>query len=338
MPVLCWRHHTLIQALLSRGPLKEEEFHSLFSDVTGKNAGTNQQLFNDYLRKINMELSYVQFELRAFRNQYDGSVYYGVVNNVADEQSKLGTKYTVPQIAFYKGIIEAIVQDATAQGSLSNIDALYVRLESQVPSGTGSEAQCGLSQVPAAFKNFSASQKEKTIEELIRDKWLCPNPDGKIGLGVRSFLDLRSWFHNNDVPACEVCNEAAVKADLCPNESCSVRIHHYCLKRKFSQRRVERVCPGCGTEWPYIVPKAEILEDIIDDSNDLSQRQTRSQSQSQSQPTRDVSHRKRGRTTCRDVKAEAVGSGGSSQTSVDIPPDMRRKTTRSSARLRSAAS
>lgn len=52
-----------------------------------------------------MELSYVQFELRAFRNQYDGSVYYGVVNNVADEQSKLGTKYTVPQIAFYMGIV-----------------------------------------------------------------------------------------------------------------------------------------------------------------------------------------------------------------------------------------
>ena len=68
-------------------------------------SGTNQQLFNDYLRKINMELSYVQFELRAFRNQYNGSVYYGVVNNVADEQSKLGTKYTVPQIAFYKGIV-----------------------------------------------------------------------------------------------------------------------------------------------------------------------------------------------------------------------------------------
>ncbi|CAH2042920.1 unnamed protein product [Thlaspi arvense] len=66
--------------------------------------GTHQKLFNDYLLMINKELAFVQFELRACRNQYDGKVYYGVVNNVADEQSKLGTKYTVPQIAFYKGI------------------------------------------------------------------------------------------------------------------------------------------------------------------------------------------------------------------------------------------
>lgn len=68
-------------------------------------SGNAQPFFNEYLRKINKELAYVQFELRACRNQYDGKVYYGVVNNVADEQSKLGTKYSVPQIAFYKAVV-----------------------------------------------------------------------------------------------------------------------------------------------------------------------------------------------------------------------------------------
>jgi hypothetical protein len=38
-------------------------------------------------------------------NQYDGTVYYGVVNTIADEESKLGSKYSVPQIAFYKGLV-----------------------------------------------------------------------------------------------------------------------------------------------------------------------------------------------------------------------------------------
>ena len=47
----------------------------------------------------------MQFELRACINQYDGMVYYGVVNNIVDEESKLGTKYSVPQIAFYKGLV-----------------------------------------------------------------------------------------------------------------------------------------------------------------------------------------------------------------------------------------
>ncbi|GMG98362.1 hypothetical protein Nepgr_000202 [Nepenthes gracilis] len=252
MPELTWKHHTLIQALLSRGPLKAEEFHEIFEGVTGRNPGAHEQLFNEYLLKINKELSYIQFELRGCRNQYDGKVFYGVVNNVADEQSKIGTHYTVPQIAFYKGIIEAIVQDSAGQGSISNIDALNIRLDNQVPTVTESQVQDGASvAVPTAFKNFSLSQKEKTLDEFVKDRWLCFTPDGKIGLGVRSFLDLRSWFHHNDVAVCDVCNEAAVKAELCPNEGCAVRIHKYCLIKKFSQRKAEKVCPGCNIAWPY---------------------------------------------------------------------------------------
>jgi hypothetical protein len=38
-------------------------------------------------------------------NQYDGVVYYGVVNNIVDDESKLGTKYSVPQVAYYKGLV-----------------------------------------------------------------------------------------------------------------------------------------------------------------------------------------------------------------------------------------
>lgn len=68
-------------------------------------ADNDQQLFNSYLLTINKALSFAQFELRGCRNQYDGRVYYGLVNNVSDEQSKLGTKYSVPQIAFYKAIV-----------------------------------------------------------------------------------------------------------------------------------------------------------------------------------------------------------------------------------------
>ncbi|MFS7907508.1 putative transcription factor C2H2 family [Helianthus anomalus] len=256
MPPLSWRHHTLIQAVLSRGPLKEKDFHSIFSDVTGKTLDSHKRLFNEYLKEINRELAYVQFELRACRNQYDGFVYYGVINTVADEQSKLGTKYSVPQIAFYKGIIEAIVQDTTARGTISNIEALNIRLENQV----------GSSEIPPALKNFTMSQKEKAIHEFIQDQWLCATSDGNIGLGVRSFLDLRSWFHNNEVPKCDVCNEAGIKADLCPNENCTVRIHEYCLKAKFSLTRNEKVCPGCGTQWPYVVTKAEAVEEEEDDT------------------------------------------------------------------------
>lgn len=325
MPELSWRHHTLIQALLSRGPLKEEEFHTIFTGITGKNPETHQQMFNDYLLKINTELSYVQFELRGCRNQYDGKVYYGVVNNVADEQSKLGTKYTIPQIAFYKGVIDAIVQDVTAQGSISNIDALNIRLEDQVTGGMSAESQGGgQHQVPPALKNFSISQKEKTLGELVKDQWLCSTSNGTIGLGVRSFLDLRSWFHNNDVPSCEVCNEGAVKAELCQNEGCNVRIHTYCLKKKFSQKMVKRVCPGCGVQWKY----PESIAEATEEDDELNGRPPNGEAQTQT--SAGPSKRKRPK-VCLTEDANKVGSDF---TRPDLLVSVVRRATRSSARAR----
>lgn len=68
-------------------------------------AATHQQLFNDTLLKINKDLAYLQLELRACVNQHDGMVYYGVVNNIPDEESKLGTKYSVRQVTYYKGLV-----------------------------------------------------------------------------------------------------------------------------------------------------------------------------------------------------------------------------------------
>ncbi|KAG2559787.1 hypothetical protein PVAP13_8KG009400 [Panicum virgatum] len=209
MAPLSWRHHTLLQALLTRGPLSERDFHAVFAAVSGKNPATHQQLFNDTLLKINKELAFLQFELRACINQYDGMVYYGVANSIADEESKLGTKYSVPQIAFYKGLLEAIVQEAGNDGSITSIDALNVRLDNQVIIVGGSQDSQSL--LPTSIKNFSLSQKEKTLDELIRDRWLSYTSTGKIGLGTRSFLDLRSWFCGNDIPSCVVCNEACIK-------------------------------------------------------------------------------------------------------------------------------
>ncbi|GFZ18225.1 embryo defective 1379 [Actinidia rufa] len=283
-----------MRMLADRGGLKLRDLKLLFEEnMSDELESTNQQLFNDYLRKINKELSFVQLELRACRNQYNSSVYYGVVNNVADEQSKLGTKYTVPQIGFYKGIIEAIVQDATVKGSISNIDALNIRLDNQVQTGAGSQ-QDTPANIPPAFKNFSLSQKEKTLEELVRDQWLCSTPDGNIGLGLRSFLDLRSWFRNNDIPACEVCNEAGIK--------------------------VEKVCSGCGTPWLLPVPKTEAVEEEEDDTN----------GPTQSKPPPGPSTRKRLRTS-EAVDSGTIGSGSSQD---PVPSSDSRRATRSSSRVR----
>ncbi|XP_015576319.1 non-structural maintenance of chromosomes element 1 homolog isoform X3 [Ricinus communis] len=321
MAVLNWKHHTLIQSLMSRGPLKEDDFHKIFSSVTGKNPRTCGREFNDFLLKINKELSYVQMELRRCRNQNDGQLFYGLVNNVSDDQSKLGSKYSVPQITLFKAAIEAIVQDATAQGSISWSGALNIRLENQVYNSAESQSQGSSSQVPPALRNFSLSQKEKTLDELVCDKWLCRTPDGGIGLGVRSYLDLRSWFHNSGTPPCQVCNEAAIKAKVCQNESCTLRIHHYCLKKKISQSRGKIVCPTCGIEWECQVPKCEAV-DVEYEQNDPTE----------SQPPVGSKRKK----LKANINAEADAARGSSSQASQPIPDLRR-VTRSSAQTRSMA-
>ncbi|OEL18232.1 hypothetical protein BAE44_0020748 [Dichanthelium oligosanthes] len=338
MAPLSWRqrHHTLLQALLSRGPLAEPDFYAIFAAVSDRDPATHQQLFNDTLLKINKDLAYLQFELRACINQYDGLVYYGVVNNIADEESKLGTKYSVPQIAFYKGLLEAVVQEAGNDGSITSIDALNVRLDNQVIIVDGS--QDSQPRLPTSIKNFTMSQKEKTLDELIRDRWLSYTSTGKIGLGIRSFLDLRSWFRGNDIPSCVVCNEACIKASSCPNEGCNVRIHEYCLKKKFSQRKASRACPSCGTEWPRQDGEAHGDDDVNEPVEDQAPSATHSSRKRRKRvkaelleendnagPSTAVPRRRR---TARNAKAEAVEAAQEASTA-EAPqatrPSKRRK-------------
>lgn len=245
MAILDSRHHALIQALLARGPLHEKEVKFLFKTVCENNADVSEGSFHKCIGRINEGLDFVQLEARAGRNQYDGEIYYGVVNKVADEHAKLGTQYSLPQIAFFKAVIEAILQDQSGKGQILNIEALNIRLDTQVKQ----ESQGDPGQVPLAFKQFSMAQKDKTLEDLVKNRWLCATEEGKIGLGIRSFLELRSLFKNLDVPFCDVCNEAGIKAELCQNEECSVRMHDYCLKRRFQHPQVARVCPSCGAKW-----------------------------------------------------------------------------------------
>ncbi|THG10853.1 hypothetical protein TEA_026531 [Camellia sinensis var. sinensis] len=204
----------------------------------------------------------------------------------------------------------------------------------QVSTGVGSQSQDTPAQAPHALKNFSMSQKEKTLEELVRDQWLCSITDGNIGLGLRSFLDLRSWFRNNDIPACEVCNEAGIKLrlenieiqfeDLNCISTGSIFLHcFFCFLRiQKIACHGEKVCPGCGTPWLLPVSKIETVEEIDDDTN----------GSTQNQPPPPPSMRKRLRTS-----GAVVDSGTAGSESSLVPPvstSDARRTARRSARLR----
>lgn len=103
------------------------------------------------------------------------------------------------------------------------------------------------SRLPSSITNFLFSQKEKTLNELVQDRWLAYTSEGKIGLGIRSFLDLRSWFRSNDIPSCEVCNEAGIKVLICNYLEIAsplfllLTLHHVVYKR-FCRISINVVC------------------------------------------------------------------------------------------------
>eukprot|EP00249_Psilotum_nudum_P005904 c19312_g1_i1 orf=390-1241(-) len=249
-------HHAFIQALMSRGPLSEDDAKSMFRVLSGD--GNSDAGFPQFVADINKELDFVQMELRASRNQYNGVAYYGVVNRLANEQAKMGTRYSHAQIAFFKAMLEAIVSDPTGKGQISSMHALNLRLDSQ----NEQHLSAAPSQTLSNTLHLTIAQKEKTLSELVNDKWMSRTEDGMVALGVRAFLELWSIFKNFDVPFCDVCNEAGIKAQPCRNEECTVRIHDYCLQRRFHRRQVARVCPKCGTEWGQVENPASNMEEV----------------------------------------------------------------------------
>jgi hypothetical protein len=64
-----------------------------------------QNGFFDFLGVVNKELDYVQMEIRGSANQYDGILYYGLVNKLANEEAKMGTRFTHVQICLFKAIV-----------------------------------------------------------------------------------------------------------------------------------------------------------------------------------------------------------------------------------------
>lgn len=58
---------------------------------------------------VNKELDFVHMEVRGSADQYDGTVFYGLVNKLASEESKLGSVFTHAQLAFFKAVVSFII-------------------------------------------------------------------------------------------------------------------------------------------------------------------------------------------------------------------------------------
>lgn len=247
---LSTEHHVLLQAIMALGPLSEDATKKLHSELTDRDSDLH---FHAYLSDINKRLQEVQMELRGSMDQGTGTIFYGVVNQLGDDQSKLGTTFTPAENTFFKTILEKIVVGSDGAGYIAVDDALLLRAEPTQKSTPevdefGDSQQNGTQEVGA--KQLTRGEKEKAVKQLVAEQWLWRRSEDTLALGVRTFLELKSFLKSLDgVTSCVVCNEAAIMAETC-RSGCGTRIHASCVKRR-CRNNVGFVCPNanCQAEW-----------------------------------------------------------------------------------------
>ncbi|KAL2629541.1 hypothetical protein R1flu_014227 [Riccia fluitans] len=257
-------HHTVLQAIMSRGPLTECKTHEMYKKLFRV---TSLDGFNSILGEINKHLEFVDMEVKKVTDQNDGKVYFGIINKLASQQAKLGTRYSTAQISFFKAVMEAIVVESAGEGYIQSSRALNLKPAEAIQVNA---TQASGSQVGVPVK-MTMTAKEEALELLIKDQWLSRTDEGGVSLGTRSYLELRGLFRNLEVPFCEVCNEAAIKAQLCRNDSCSTRMHAYCSVKKFRGRQA-RVCSRCQTQWMAASADDGLAENDHEDEGSASER------------------------------------------------------------------
>eukprot|EP00270_Netrium_digitus_P006376 TRINITY_DN18826_c0_g1_i1.p1 TRINITY_DN18826_c0_g1~~TRINITY_DN18826_c0_g1_i1.p1 ORF type:complete len:252 (-),score=70.70 TRINITY_DN18826_c0_g1_i1:169-924(-) len=242
--VLSESHSVLLQSLRVRGPRSEAALKRMYCTLT---RSANDGGFPSFIREINEAIGQMGMEVRAGAMQETGEVVLSLVNKVMDNISiSFGSTFTRAQIDYFCAIVESIAHDEEASGRISSAQALNLDFkpeEDANPSQSGPQSQAEGGQAA-----LSLSERERTIEELVAQQWLVNLEDGgSVGIGAQTYLELKSWLKEL-VDACEICNEAAIKARCCPNLNCTYRLHEWCAARKFHSRARDD-CPKCRTRW-----------------------------------------------------------------------------------------
>ncbi|XP_001639497.2 non-structural maintenance of chromosomes element 1 homolog [Nematostella vectensis] len=227
-------HRLFLRVFMSRQYLSEAEIQEIYQrSCEACQEDANIDELQPFINTINKHLRPLFMEVRQAQSEDDGTKFYGLVNNVEDEHSKLATDYTTNDITFFKKAIELVV--AADDGWVSSMDLLEL----------GSELE----------KKMSNSYTETLMNKLTKDKWL-EESSGIYSLGGRALLELKPYLKRSleeYIVDCMMCKQIVIKGQTCPQ--CSGRLHKYCAVVFFS-RRTQHVCPNmdCNAPWPHHVP------------------------------------------------------------------------------------
>lgn len=178
-----------LQGMMSARVLSERRTATLYSrcaveaaKVIGKEppasatAVPDEEELDNRIGDINELLEKLHVQLRKGFSPADDGTFWGVVNTIADESSKLASEFSAPQVALFQAIVHVLLDDDQARMPLADATALGLALERNL--------------------TMKVSEASKAIHALHKARWLRQVKPGASGggvtvtFGVRAVLEL----------------------------------------------------------------------------------------------------------------------------------------------------
>lgn len=170
----------LVQVLISLGPLSADEVASKLNESyrLAEEASTSQVLQHETAEdgselmvvaaQVNKKLDLMGLSMRTVYSPVDKKPFWGIVNTARDAASRVGSKYSKPQLRFFFAVADALLEQP--------------KLEMSATKDIGLD------------KGLSMAETTRTIHMLTSDKWLQITKRNQgpttVRYGVRSLLEL----------------------------------------------------------------------------------------------------------------------------------------------------
>jgi len=137
----------------------------------------DEDKLDTYIGAVNVPLEKFHIQLRKGYSPCDNGTFWGVVNTINDESSKLASEYQPPQVALFQSIVQALLEVEEARMTMSDAQALGPELERNL--------------------TLKISEAGKAIQSFHKARWLRQiKPSAGVGgvvmvtFGVRAVLEL----------------------------------------------------------------------------------------------------------------------------------------------------
>lgn len=182
-------------------------------------------VLDSMISTISKCLRFFRMDITKFLDEETDEPYFVFYNMVDNHLTRLAKIYSEDELEYFKLVISAIV--LSPEGLVSKNSALNLRND--------------LTERNIAI---TATAAENLLTRWTKDKFLNETSVHKIGLGVKSLVELavylREYFPHNIVD-CDLCKNVCVRGVDCSH--LGVKLHRRCAQKYFS---TIKNCPECS--------------------------------------------------------------------------------------------